>query len=295
MTNPLLSPWTGAYGLPPFAEVRAEQFARGIRGGDARSPRRDRRARGIERSADLRQYRRRARPSRSPARARQRAVLQPHVERDFARAAGGAARHGAAARGARQPRLHPRCAVRSHRRAARTARPHRARLGAASRPGALPPRLRPRRRQAGAARAGALRGDHAAARRADDALRPERPRRRERVPPRPRGRSRSRRPAGVRPRRGATGGARARHRRRRGDHAVALAHRPVPHLFRAARPARSRLAGVDFARRAGWRERQPRRRRRDPRSFASSRHACMATRATPTSRSATRWRAARRR
>ena len=26
MTNPLLSPWTGPYGLPPFAEVRAEQF-----------------------------------------------------------------------------------------------------------------------------------------------------------------------------------------------------------------------------------------------------------------------------
>jgi len=26
VTNPLLSPWTGPYGLPPFAEVRAEQF-----------------------------------------------------------------------------------------------------------------------------------------------------------------------------------------------------------------------------------------------------------------------------
>ena len=174
------------------------------------------------------------------------------------------ARHGAAARGARQPRLHPRRAVRSHRRAARAARPHRPRPGAAPRPGAIPPRLRPRRRQAGAARAGALRGDHAAARRADDALRPERPRRRERVPPGPRGRSRSRRLAGVRPRRGAPGGARARHRRGRGDHAVALAHRSVPHLFRAARPARSRLAGLDLARRARRRERQPRRRRRDP-------------------------------
>jgi peptidyl-dipeptidase Dcp len=53
--------------------------------------------------------------------------LQPDVERDVASAAGGAARHGAAARGARQPRLHPRCAVRSHRRAARTARTHRPR------------------------------------------------------------------------------------------------------------------------------------------------------------------------
>ena len=27
MTNPLLAPWTGPYGLPPFAEVRAEHFA----------------------------------------------------------------------------------------------------------------------------------------------------------------------------------------------------------------------------------------------------------------------------
>ena len=26
MTNPLLSPWTGPWGLPPFDEVRAEQF-----------------------------------------------------------------------------------------------------------------------------------------------------------------------------------------------------------------------------------------------------------------------------
>jgi peptidyl-dipeptidase Dcp len=27
MTNPLLAPWTGPFGLPPFAEVRAEHFA----------------------------------------------------------------------------------------------------------------------------------------------------------------------------------------------------------------------------------------------------------------------------
>jgi len=27
MTNPLLSPWTGPYGLPPFADIRAEHFA----------------------------------------------------------------------------------------------------------------------------------------------------------------------------------------------------------------------------------------------------------------------------
>jgi len=27
MTNPLLAPWTGPYGLPPFAEARAEHFA----------------------------------------------------------------------------------------------------------------------------------------------------------------------------------------------------------------------------------------------------------------------------
>ena len=27
MTNPLLAPWTGPYGLPPFADVRAEHFA----------------------------------------------------------------------------------------------------------------------------------------------------------------------------------------------------------------------------------------------------------------------------
>ncbi|HEY2188293.1 MAG TPA: peptidase M3, partial [Caldimonas sp.] len=27
MTNPLLAPWTGPFGLPPFAQVRAEHFA----------------------------------------------------------------------------------------------------------------------------------------------------------------------------------------------------------------------------------------------------------------------------
>ena len=27
MSNPLLAPWTGPHGMPPFAEVRAEQFA----------------------------------------------------------------------------------------------------------------------------------------------------------------------------------------------------------------------------------------------------------------------------
>ena len=27
MTNPLLAPWDGPFGLPPFADVRAEQFA----------------------------------------------------------------------------------------------------------------------------------------------------------------------------------------------------------------------------------------------------------------------------
>src|SRR5205085_10746667 len=27
MSNPLLAPWTGPFGLPPFAEVRAEHFA----------------------------------------------------------------------------------------------------------------------------------------------------------------------------------------------------------------------------------------------------------------------------
>jgi peptidyl-dipeptidase Dcp len=26
MTNPLLAPWTGPYGLPPFADIRAEHF-----------------------------------------------------------------------------------------------------------------------------------------------------------------------------------------------------------------------------------------------------------------------------
>jgi peptidyl-dipeptidase Dcp len=27
MTNPLLTPWTGLFGLPPFADIRAEHFA----------------------------------------------------------------------------------------------------------------------------------------------------------------------------------------------------------------------------------------------------------------------------
>ena len=31
MTNPLLSPWTGPFGLPPFAEIRAEHFAPALR------------------------------------------------------------------------------------------------------------------------------------------------------------------------------------------------------------------------------------------------------------------------
>ena len=42
--NPLLQPWTGEYGLPPFAQVRAEHFAPAFERGDARPPRRDRRA-----------------------------------------------------------------------------------------------------------------------------------------------------------------------------------------------------------------------------------------------------------
>ena len=70
---------------------------------------------GSQRCADLRQHRRRVRSRRPAARPRQRAVPQPDVERDLAGAAGGGARHGAAARGARQPRLHARRAVRAHR------------------------------------------------------------------------------------------------------------------------------------------------------------------------------------
>ncbi len=57
---------------------------------------------------------------------------------------------------------------------------------------------------------------------------------------------------------------RARRRRRRRDHALALAHRALPHLLRAARPARAGMARLDDARRASRRERQPRHRRRDP-------------------------------
>ena len=70
-------------------------------------------------------------------------------------------------------------------------------------------------------------------------------------------RARSRRPARLRPRRGAPGGERARRRRRLGDHAVALADRAVPHLLRAARPARAGVARLDDARRARRRARQP--------------------------------------
>ena len=72
-------------------------------------------------------------------------------------------------------------------------------------------------------------------------------------------------PARFRSRRGTPGGCRSRHRRGRGDHAVALAHRSLPHVLRAARPAREGLARLDLARRASGRQRQPRSRRRDPR------------------------------
>ena len=74
------------------------------------------------------------------------------------------------------------------------------------------------------------------------------------------------------------------------DHAVALADRAVPHLLRAARPARAGLARVDVARRARRRARQPRRRRARSSRCATSRRACTATPATPTTRSPTRWR-----
>ena len=138
--------------------------------------------------------------------------------------------------------LHARGAVRAHRRAARAAR-----RAAASTPSSCacssactstscaPARAWPDRS------AGALRADHGAARRADDALRAERAGRRDRLPARAARRGRPRRPARLRARRRAPGGdASAAIDGCARDHAVALAHRAVPHLLATGATCASR-------------------------------------------------------
>ena len=162
--------------------IRAEHFAPAFDDGDARAPRRDRRDRRRRRRADLRQHRRRARPRRPPARPRRRAVPQPHVERDLAGAAGGASARWrrcwprTTAASTPTPALFARIdALHAERDALDLDAEQRARARALSTSTSCAPAPSSRR-----ARAGALRRGDGAPRRADDALRPERARRRDR-------------------------------------------------------------------------------------------------------------------
>ena len=138
------------------------------------------------RAADLRQHRRRA--STAPAACSARvdgAVLQPDARaRPRRRCRRCEREHGAAAGGARQRGLHARGAVRAHRRAARrgatrsASTPSSARLLERFHLDFVRAGARARRRR----RRRAMREVMRAAGRADDALRAERARRRERLP-----------------------------------------------------------------------------------------------------------------
>ena len=291
--NPLLAPWDTPYGLPPFDAVRAEDFlpafeqamrehraeldaiaAAGV------EPDFDNTVTAFDRSGRL--LVRLASLFHNLASSETSTALQA-VERELAPL------HG----GARQRDLPQRGPLRAHRGAARTARDRGLDGRAAADGRAHPPRLRARWRAARARGGAAPRRAQAAARAAADRLRPERARRRGRLPPRVARRGRPGRPARLRARRGARGGARARQRCRRRDHAVALAHRALPHLQRPARPARAGLARVDDARRARRRARQPAPSRPRSSRCATSWRGCTDTPATPTSRSPTPWPARR--
>ena len=221
------------------------------------------------------------------------AVPQPDVERDLAGAAGGRARDGAAAGRARQRGLHARrrCSRASTRCTSGATRSASTPSSCACSSASTSTSCAPARRL-GAGRAGALRAGHAAAGRADDALRPERARRRGELPARA-ARAKPTSPAcptSCAPRR-----ARPRAERGIADAGVITLSRShiVPFLTfsRAARPARAGLARLD--RRAAS---TPARTTtapvaaRDPRAAPRAGARCTATRATPTTRSPTRWR-----
>ena len=291
MTNPLLAPWTGPYGLPPFAEVRAEHFAPAFAeamrehlaeidaiGSAAAAPTfantvaaLDSAGRRLERIGAL--FHNLTSSETSPA-------LQA-VEREMAPILAGhdSRVYTHAALFARIDALHAKRAL---------ARPERR---ADARARALPPRLRPRRRQAGAARARALCRADAAPGRADDALRPERPRRRDRSSS---SSSRTKPISPACPTSSAPRRARRRRERGLGDVSVITLSRShiVPFLtFSERRDLReqawrawtSRGEHPGASDNRGLAE-------RDPAACASSRRGCTATRAMPTSPSATPWR-----
>ena len=264
--NPLLQRWNTPYGLPPFGAVRPEHFEPAFDAAIA-AHRAEIDAIGADpEPPTFDEHDRRVRPRRPDARALEPSVLQPDVERDLAGAAGGRDDDGAAPRRARQRGLDAR---------ARCSRASSSCTSGVPSSASVPRQLRVLERyhpdfiragaRLGAAEQQRYADDHGAAGRADDAVRPERARRRGRLPPRAARRERARRPARLRARGGAPGRRRTRHRRLR-DHAVALARRAVPDLLGPARPARAGLPRLDDARRARGPDRQPAACARDPRA-----------------------------
>jgi hypothetical protein len=135
-----------------------------------------------------------------------------------------------------------------------------------------------------------LSADQPEARRPLHQLRPERPRRRGGLRPRPRERGRPRRPPRLAALRRRGRRRLARPRRQVGDSQHPLVDGAVPHLLRPPRPARESLAHLLQPRRQRRRARQQRDHHRDPRAALRARPSCSATRPTRTGASRTRWR-----
>ena len=95
MTNPLLAPWTAPFGLPPFAEVRAEDFAPAFAETMREHLAEIDALAGSADAATFDEHGRRIRPLRPAAGAHQGAVPEPDLERNLARVAGRPARDGA--------------------------------------------------------------------------------------------------------------------------------------------------------------------------------------------------------
>ncbi len=134
--NPLLTDWTGPFGLPPLPAIDPEHFRPAFDRALGRPPRRDRRHRRQPGGAQLRQHHRGAGEERARPRPRLQRLLRAGRRRHRRRHRGDRARYLAAARPPQQRALSRPRALRPHRRAlwpARLARPQ-CRAGPRARP-----------------------------------------------------------------------------------------------------------------------------------------------------------------
>ena len=289
-SNPLLAKWTTPFEMPPFDRVKAKHFMPAFERAFADNIAEIDAIAGEQRQADVRQHRSRRWSGPGAASIAWRACSTissaPTPTTSCWRSS------------AKSPRAWPSTACASTRtpscsaasmRCSRSKDAPWADAGAEARAGALPPRLRARRR--GARRQGpqAHGGDRAAARDARHQVQPERAGRRAGLPAGAGDGGRACRPARGAARRGRADRDRARAQGQARDQPVALERRAVPAVLGTARPARAGVRGLAPARRQRRQDRQPQDHRRDPRAARGALRACWASRRRPTQRWSSRW------